>query len=97
MEKKIGILEERNRKDSARPIRTGKPAGGRKTEPNEEKFAALIRRRKIRKVVRLGLSAGCVICIFVSALLIEDIPGMSAALMALALLFGVGGGWGYDV
>lgn len=97
MEKKIGILEERNRKDGARPLRTGKPAGGRKAEPHEEKFAAFIRRRKIRKMVRLGLSAGCVICIFTAALLIEDIPGMSVALMALALLFGAGGGWGYDV
>lgn len=48
-------------------------------------------------MVRLGLSAGCVICIFTAALLIEDIPGMSVALMALALLFGAGGGWGYDV
>lgn len=48
-------------------------------------------------MVRLGLSAGCVICIFTAALLIEDIPGMSVCLMALALLFGAGGGWGYDV
>ena len=48
-------------------------------------------------MVRYGLSAGCVICIFTAALLIEDIPGMSVSLMALALLFGAGGGWGYDV
>ena len=37
------------------------------------------------------------ICVFAAALLIEDIPWMSVGLMALALLFGAGGGWGYDV
>lgn len=97
MEKKDRVFERRNWKNGARPIRDGKPAGRGEDESHEEKFAAFIRRRKIRKVVRLGLSAGCVTCIFASALLIEDIPGMSVALMALALLFGAGGGWGYDV
>lgn len=97
MEKKNSVLERRNRKNGARPLRVGEPAGRGKDESNEEKFAAFIRRRKIRKVVRYGLSAGCVICIFTAALLIEDIPGMSVSLMALALLFGAGGGWGYDV
>lgn len=97
MEKKNRVLARGNWKDGARSVRGREPVGSRKDESNEEKFAAFIRRRKIRKMVRLGLSAGCVICIFTAALLIEDIPGMSVALMALALLFGAGGGWGYDV
>lgn len=97
MEKKNSVLERRNWKDGARPVRAGKPAGRGEDEPHEEKFAAFIRRKEVRKMVRYGLSAGCVICIFTAALLIEDIPGMSVSLMALALLFGAGGGWGYDV
>ena len=96
MEKKIGILEERNRKDGARPIRTGKPAGGRKTEPHEEKFAAFIRRRKIRKVVRYGLSAGCVMCMVAALLLIDAAPAVAVVMMAGAVVAGKAGHWGYE-
>lgn len=97
MEEKNRVFERRNWKNGARPVRAGKPAGRGEDESHEEKLAAFIRRKKIRKMVRLSLSAGCVICVFAAALLIEDIPWMSVGLMALALLFGAGGGWGYDV
>ena len=57
MEEKNSVLERRNWKDGARPVRAVKPASGGKDEPNEEKLVALVRRKKLRKMLRCGLSA----------------------------------------
>lgn len=96
MEKKNSVLERRNRKNGARPLRVGEPAGRGEDESNEEKFAALIRRKKIRKMVRLGLSAGCVICMAAALLLIDAAPAVAVVLMAGAVATGKAGHWGYE-
>ena len=91
MEKKNSVLERRNRKNGARPLRVGEPAGRGKAEPHEEKFAAFIRRRKIQKVVRLGFSAGCVICMVVALLLTDTAPAVAVVMMAGAVVAGKAG------
>lgn len=96
MEEKNSVLERRNWKDGARPVRTGKPAGRGKAEPHEEKFAAFIRRKEVRKMVRLGLSAGCVMCMVAALLLIDAAPAVAVVMMAGAVVAGKAGHWGYE-
>lgn len=47
-------------------------------------------------MVRLGLSAGCVICMVAALLLIDAEPAVSVVLMAGAVAAGKVGHWGYE-
>lgn len=96
MEKKNRVLARRNWKNGARPIRAGKSESGGKDEPNEEKLAALVRRKKIRKMVRCGLSVGCVMCMVAALLLIDAAPAVAVVMMAGAVVAGKAGHWGYE-
>lgn len=96
MEEKNRVFERRNWEVGARPVRAGKPAGRGEDESHEEKLAAFIRRREIQKVVRLGFSAGCVICMAVALLLIDAAPLLAVVLMAGAVAAGKAGHWGYE-
>ena len=96
MEKKDSVLKRRNRKNGARPFRTGKSESCGKDESHEEKLAALIRRREVQKMVRYSLSAGCVMCMAAALLLIDAAPAVAVILMAGAVAAGKAGHWGYE-